>query len=88
MSAASKPAPATGAAGFPRAVEISLPVNAERVRITGRRIFVEAGEEIQLTCGGGTILIDRRGKIVVRGSEVVSRARGKNKIKGASVDIN
>jgi hypothetical protein len=71
-----------------RTVELSLSESADKVRLNGKKIYIEAGEEIQLTCGGGTILIDRRGKIVVRGTEVVSRARGKNKIKGASVDIN
>lgn len=69
-------------------VEIALPANADRVRLRGRRIYIEAGEEVELTCGGGTIRIDQRGKIVVRGNQVVSRARGTNKIKGASVAIN
>jgi len=69
-------------------IDVALPANAEKVRLKARKISIEAGEEIQLTCGGGTILIDKRGKIVVRGTEIVSRARGANKIKGASVAIN
>ena len=70
-------------------VEISLARNASDVmHLKGKKIYIEAGEEIQLTCGGGTIRIDRRGKVVVRGTDIVSRARGSNKIKGASVAIN
>lgn len=68
--------------------EIRLPFNAQKVYLKGQQIKIEAGEELQLVCGGGTILIDKRGKIVVRGSDIVSRARGANKIKGASVAIN
>lgn len=70
------------------AVEIALPRTAETMRVTGKKIHIDAGEEVRLTCGGGTILIDKRGKIVVRGNEILSRARRTNKIKGASVAIN
>lgn len=70
-------------------VEISLPRTAtDAMRLKGNKIYIEAGEEIQLTCGGGTISIDKRGKIVVRGTDVVSRARRSNKIKGGTVAIN
>ncbi len=73
----------------PRDIEISLPRKAsDTMRLKGKKIYIEAGDEIQLKCGGGTILIDKRGKIVVRGTEIVSRARRSNKIKGASVAIN
>ncbi len=61
---------------------------AEVVRVKGRRIHLEAGDEIQITCGGGKISIDRTGKIVVRGNNVVSRAKQTHRIKGGSVAIN
>ena len=58
------------------------------VHLSGRRVLIEAGDELRLRCGEGTIVIDRHGKVVVRGTRLVSRARGSNKIKGASVAIN
>ena len=61
---------------------------AEVVRVKGRKIHLEAGDEIQITCGEGKISIDRSGKIVVRGNNVLSRAKQTNKIKGGSVAIN
>lgn len=69
-------------------VEVEIPPTAKKVRVRAAHIHLEAGEECKITCGGGTILIDRRGKIVIRGTEILSRARGSTKIKGASVAIN
>ncbi len=69
-------------------VDVVLPRNARAVRVSASQIRLEAGDEIQIKCGEGTILIDKRGKIVIRGTDVVSRARRSNKIKGASVAIN
>ena len=60
----------------------------EVVHVRARRVHIEAGEELRLQCGEGTLVMDRRGKVVVRGTQLVSRARGANKIKGASVAIN
>ena len=65
---------------------ISAPtVNAQ---VDGRRVTIEAQERIVLQCGKGSITLTRDGKIVVRGTQILSRASGANKIKGASVSIN
>jgi|SRR5579863_5393043 len=53
-----------------------------------REIKLVAGERIELRCGNGSVIIRKDGKIILRGEEVVSRARGVNKIKGAAVQIN
>lgn len=58
------------------------------VHVRAARVHVEATDELRLTCGDGALVMDRRGKVVVRGNQLVSRARGANKIKGASVAIN
>ncbi|NNE33825.1 MAG: hypothetical protein HKN13_01215 [Rhodothermales bacterium] len=70
------------------AIEIVRTDKSGITRVTGKRIFIDAEEELQIRCGDATILINRNGKIVVKGESVTSRARGLNKIKGAAVSIN
>ncbi|QTA85815.1 hypothetical protein [Desulfonema magnum] len=69
-------------------VEIELPLKAQDVKINDKRIIIEADDEIRLKCGEGMILINKQGKIIVRGTSLLSRAKGMNKIKGAGVSIN
>ena len=71
-----------------RTVEIVMPAGVETVRIAGRRVRIAADEELVLECGGASVRIDRRGKVVVLGTDITSRARRLHKIKGASVAIN
>ncbi len=69
-------------------VNIELPRKPKDVKVNGKRIVFEADHEIQLKCGKGSILMDRQGKIVIRGTNLISRSSGMNKIKGAAVNIN
>jgi hypothetical protein len=57
-------------------------------RIDGRRIELEAADEIVLRCGQASITLRRNGRVVIRGTYVESRSRGVNRIKGGSVEIN
>jgi hypothetical protein len=54
----------------------------------GERIVIQADREVELRCGEARIVLTRAGKVLIRGTYVVSRSRGANKIKGAVVDIN
>ena len=54
----------------------------------GRRLELSAEQEIVLRCGQGSITLTADGRIVLRGTHLVSRASHTNKIKGASVAIN
>lgn len=56
--------------------------------VDGQRLVLEASREVVLKCGQGSITIEASGRIVIRGTELVSRASGSNKIRGASVSIN
>lgn len=69
-------------------LEVKLPGKLEKVHVNGKKIQIEADEEIFLKCGKGSILINRQGKIVIRGTNLISRSKGMNKIKGAGVSIN
>jgi hypothetical protein len=69
-------------------VEIKLPGKLQNVRVNGKKIYIEADDEIHLKCGKSSIFLNRQGKIVVRGANLISRSSGMNKIKGAAVNIN
>jgi hypothetical protein len=62
---------------------------AEReARVDGKRVVIEARQEILLRCGKGYILIREDGRIVIKGTDLLSRSSGINKIKGGAVRIN
>ena len=72
--------------------EEELPVVLGRVAAYGEtgkpdELVIEAGRSLELKCGEGKLTI-RRDKVLVKGKEVVSRAKGANQIKGGSVSIN
>ena len=58
------------------------------LRVDGKRITIEAEDEIMLKCGQGSILIRNDGKIIVKGTDLLSRSSGRQRIRGASVTIN
>ena len=58
------------------------------VVVDGKRIVFDAKKEIILRCGKGSVTIQANGKIVIKGTDLISRSKGMNKIKGAAVRIN
>ena len=56
--------------------------------INGKKIELTADTELQLRCGNASIALRRDGKLVIKGTEVISRASGANKIRGGLVNIN
>jgi hypothetical protein len=69
--------------------EATLGLGEERdVIVDGHRVVFDAREEVVLRCGRGSIVMRRDGKVVVRGTNLISRSSGANKIKGASIDLN
>ncbi|HZF81095.1 MAG TPA: DUF6484 domain-containing protein [Rubrivivax sp.] len=59
-----------------------------KVLADGERHIIEAEREIVLKCGEASITLTRAGKVIIRGSYILSRSTGYNKIKGAAIDIN
>ena len=57
-------------------------------KVDGERVVIEGKEEIVLRCGQASITLRRDGKVVVRGTYLETRAKGTNRIKGGSVQIN
>lgn len=60
----------------------------KEVVVDGKRVVIEAQEEIELKCGQGSITIRKDGKIVVKGTNLLSRSSGPNRIKGGSINLN
>lgn len=51
-------------------------------------IVLEASKGLTLKVGEGSVTLREDGKVLIKGREVVSHARGRNRIRGGSVAIN
>ena len=51
-------------------------------------LVLRADKELTLVCGKSSVTLVNDGRIIVKGAEIMSRASGTNKIRGASVKIN
>ena len=51
-------------------------------------LVIEAGRQLTIRCGEGSLTIRRDGRVLLKGVDVVSRATRANRIKGAQVVIN
>lgn len=56
--------------------------------VDGKRVVLTGEEEVELRCGEASISLKKNGKLVIRGAYVETRAKGTNRIKGGSVQIN
>lgn len=56
-------------------------VESDRLVFSGRR-------EVVIRCGDGSITLTADGRLVIKGRELVSRAKELNRIRGATVAIN
>jgi hypothetical protein len=65
----------------PPSEDLAVVRDGETVRIT-------AGSRIELRCGKATIILEKDGRIVVRGTYLTSHASASNRIRGGSVNIN
>lgn len=58
------------------------------IMVDGERVVFNAKKEIELRCGKSSLIMKKDGRVVIKGTQLVSRASGMNKIKGAAVKIN
>jgi hypothetical protein len=65
-----------------------LPAAHGAVEVDGRRVEIKGDKEIRLSCGRSSITLRQDGKIVIKGTHIVSRSEGPHRIKGGSVTIN
>ncbi len=69
-------------------LEMEKPREPVQVTIDKKKHLIEAEEEITLKCGNASITLNKHGKIVIKGAELISRASGTNKIKGSNIQLN
>lgn len=63
-------------------------VEAPETRVDGKRVVLTGKQEIVLKCGRASITLTRAGKVLIRGTYLLNRSSGVNRIKGGSVQIN
>lgn len=69
-------------------VETGEDLENTSLELDGEVINLKAKEEITLKCGKASITLTKAGKILLRGTYVLNRSSGVNRIKGGSVQIN
>lgn len=62
-----------------------LPLDVE---MDGESISLTAKKDITLRCGKASITLTKAGKVLIRGSYLLSRSSGANRIKGGSIQLN
>lgn len=58
------------------------------VVLDGERIVLNAVNELTLKCGEASLTLKKNGKILLSGTNLLTRAKFSNRIKGGSVQIN
>ena len=51
-------------------------------------LHIKADDGLVIECGKSSIILTKDGKVQIKGDDLLSRAKGMNKIKGAGVNIN
>lgn len=64
---------------------IPAPPTAE---LDGESLVFEAQRDIVLRCGRASITLTRAGKVLIRGTYILSRSSGANRIRGGSINLN
>ena len=59
-----------------------------RVYVDGKQICIEGSEEVTFKCGKASITLTNSGKILIRGTYLLNRSTGVNRIMGGSVQVN
>ncbi|TRC93295.1 hypothetical protein FJV76_11840 [Mesorhizobium sp. WSM4303] len=61
--------------------------NLEVVR-DGERVVITGDERIELRCGLASIILEKNGRVIIRGTQLTSQASGTNRIRGGAVHLN
>lgn len=56
--------------------------------LDGRELVLEADAALTLRCGKSSITLTREGRLVLRGTSLVSHASGVNRIRGGTIKLN
>lgn len=71
-----------------RIVDHVRPGGDKTILQDGEPIRIEADARLELVCGKAKIVLEKNGRITIRGSNVVSHASSANRIRGGSISLN
>lgn len=54
----------------------------------GETLILEARQEMILRCGAASISMTADGRVTIRGTQLLSRSEGANRVQGATVQLN
>ncbi|MBZ9896166.1 MULTISPECIES: DUF6484 domain-containing protein [unclassified Mesorhizobium] len=54
----------------------------------GDRVVISGEERIELRCGLASIILEKDGRITIRGNQLTSHASGTNRIRGGAIHLN
>ncbi len=63
-------------------------IREEKLYVDGREVCIEGKDEVTFKCGKASITLTKAGKIIIRGTYLLNRSSGVNRILGGSVQIN
>jgi hypothetical protein len=58
------------------------------VKVDGETLRLTADREIELRCGNASLVLRQSGRVILKGTHVVTSSTGPLKVKGATVEIN
>jgi hypothetical protein len=58
------------------------------VEADGEALVLEARQEMTLRCGAASITMTADGRVTIRGTQLLSRSEGANRVQGATVQLN
>jgi len=64
------------------------PISNSVIIIEGDRIVISGEERIELRCGLASIILEKDGRVTIRGTQLTSQASGTNRIRGGAVHLN
>lgn len=68
--------------------DVHLGDGAVETYIDGNRVEIKAEDEIVLSCGESSITLNKSGRITIKGTHLVNRSSGVNRVLGGTVQIN
>jgi hypothetical protein len=83
-----------GDAARPLLIGVVLPPSPSQevrvldIKLDGRSIVMSAEHDISIRCGEASISLTRAGKVIIKGTSLLSKSAGPNRIKGGCIQLN
>ncbi|MGX5840902.1 DUF6484 domain-containing protein [Mesorhizobium sp. ArgA1] len=71
-----------------RIVDPARKSNAPQIVRDSEQVRIVANQRLELRCGKATIVMEKDGRITIRGTYLTSHASAANRIRGGSVNLN